>query len=282
MPLETYLKQINDYPLLSPEQEKELGRRVQQGDDEARQRFINSNLRLVVRFANSYAKGNQELLQELIQQGNMGLIRAVEKYDPERPNRFSSYAVWWIKAAIRGYLPWTDMIWIPASQKRLHKKIINKLLEEYEKQGVELSEEEFDEEIRRRGKSGRSWYAIKQGLCDGGRYETVSLHTKSPDEGGKVLEEVLEAEEDNAEEVAMGAEKAECVNRLIQDTPGMTAREQQVIRYIYGIPEENCIKKNRQEIGREYGLCRERIRQIERVAMQKLRRGISQEHRLLL
>jgi RNA polymerase primary sigma factor len=258
--LRVYLREIGRHRLLNGTEEIELGRAVKEGDRDARRRLIQSNLRLVVSIAKRY--NNRGLsFQDLIQEGGLGLIRAVEKFDPERGFKFSTYATWWIRQAItRALADKSRGIRVPVhvgeSMSKL-RKIVRLLVDEL---GRKPS---LDEIV---AKSGYSHDKVM--LTIGAFRELLSLDSKLRDESDTLLSDMIEDKsrplpEKNAEDGLLSLQVNNLLSRL-------STREQDIIKLRYGL---DCdVPKSLEELSRLLGVSRERIRQIECRALKKLRK----------
>ena len=259
-PLKIYLNEIGQIPLLDAEEEKELGRRSVDGDEEARRRLEEGNLRLVVSIAKHYT-GRGIPLMDLIQEGNIGLMRAVEKYDFTKENRFSTYASWWIKEAIQRAIDQQSReIRVPVHVAEAMKKVqcISKELQQ--SLGREATPEEIAEKL-----GDKSTEDVKNILSY--LQNPVSLETPVGEDGENNLGDMVEDKASPTPEEAMNllVQKEE-VSELLN---ALNDREKQVIRLRYGL--EDGKTHTLEEIGEELKVTRERVRQIESRAMEKLR-----------
>ncbi|MGH9549292.1 MAG: sigma-70 family RNA polymerase sigma factor [Terriglobales bacterium] len=258
--LRTYLREIGRHKLLNGTEEIELGRAVRQGDLEARRRLIQANLRLVVSIAKRYTNRGLSF-QDLIQEGGVGLIRAVEKYDPERGYKFSTYATWWIRQAItRGLADKARGIRVPVhvaeSMSKL-RKLVRQMVDE-------LGRKPSMEEIAHRAGLSRD----KVMLTIGAFRELVSLDAKLKDESDTLLAEMIEDQSlPTPEKVAEEGLLSIQVNNLLSR---LSTREQDIIKLRYGLVCE--APKSLEELAQLLGVSRERIRQIECRALKKLRK----------
>jgi RNA polymerase primary sigma factor len=261
-PLETYLREINVTPLLTAGEEKDLARRIGAGDTEARDRMVRANLRLVVNIARGYT-GKGLALQDLIEEGNLGLLRAVEGFDPDMNTRFSTYAGYWIKQSIkRGLINTAKDVRLPAYMVELlakWRRATNTLADEF---GRPPTEEEVAALL---GLSKKKLGILKKAV-------RVSNGPHQADGGGEGqgLEETLpdgRATSPGAEMV--GADDLKHVMVLLDK---MEAREAAVLRMRFGLNGEEA--KTLKEIGECLGLTRERVRQIEGEALAKLNREL--------
>ena len=258
--LRTYLREIGRHRLLNGKEEIELGRAVREGNNEARRRLIQSNLRLVVSIAKRY--NNRGLsFQDLIQEGGVGLIRAVEKFDPERGYKFSTYATWWVRQAItRALADKSRGIRVPVhvgeTMSKL-RKIVREFLDEH---GRKPS---VDEIVDRSG-----FTKDKVLLTIGAFREQLSLDAKLRDESETLLADMIEDKsrplpESAAEESLLSLQVKRLLSRL-------SDREQDIIQFRYGL---NCDSpKSLEELSHLLGVSRERIRQIECRALKKLKK----------
>ena len=259
-PLKIYLNEIGQIPLLDAEEEKELGRRSVDGDEEARRRLEEGNLRLVVSIAKHYT-GRGIPLMDLIQEGNIGLMRAVEKYDFTKENRFSTYASWWIKEAIQRAIDQQSReIRVPVHVAEAMKKVQRIAKELQQSLGREATPEEIAEKL-----GDKSTEDVKNILSY--LQNPVSLETPVGEDGENNLGDMVEDKASPTPEEAMNllVQKEE-VSELLN---ALNDREKQVIRLRYGL--EDGKTHTLEEIGEELKVTRERVRQIESRAMEKLR-----------
>jgi len=259
--LNTYIREIAKFTPLEPEAEKELGRRIQDGDQEALQSMVEANLRFVVHYAKRY-RGLGLAYMDLIHEGNLGLMEAAKRFDPGRNVKFISYAVWWVRQAILHALSEHARVF------RLPQKLsgqVSKLRSQRERLKVELERAPTTEELAER--TDRSAQEVEALLIAGS--DDVSLSAAVGDEGGLELGDTLEQEIIPSVEVEMIRDSFE---QRIQSMVGdLDEKEREVIRMRFGLDGEEPLTL--QEIGETMALSRERIRQIESRAKEKLRRS---------
>lgn len=261
-PLETYLREINETPLLSAEQEKELAHRIAVGDSEARDLMVRANLRLVVNIARGYS--NKGLaLQDLIEEGNLGLLRAVEGFDPTMGTRFSTYASYWIKQSIKRSLVNTaKTIRIPAYMVELLSKWRRASSRLTEVLGRSPTHEEV---ARILALPRKKVPIIKKAI----RVYNATPQTDQPETGWSLGEMVMDERAVGPEEELVTSDSLRHVKRLLES---MDPREATVLKMRFGL--NNHPPHTLKEIGMSLGLTRERVRQIENEALGKLSQSL--------
>ena len=258
-PVRMYLKEIGKVPLLSPEEELELATRMSQGDEEARHRMTEANLRLVVSIAKRYV-GRGMLFLDLIQEGNLGLIKAVEKFDHTKGYKFSTYATWWIRQAItRAIADQARTIRIPVHMVETINKTIRVSRQLLQELGHDPSAEEIARELDMPVEKVRDILKISQ--------EPVSLETPIGEEEDSHLGDFIP--DDDAPEPAEVASFTLLKEQLVEVLSTLTPREEKVLKLRFGI--EDGRTRTLEEVGKEFNVTRERIRQIEAKALRKLR-----------
>ena len=258
-PVRMYLKEIGKVPLLSAEEEIELAKKIEQGDENAKKRLAEANLRLVVSIAKRYV-GRGMLFLDLIQEGNLGLIKAVEKFDYRKGYKFSTYATWWIRQAItRAIADQARTIRIPVHMVETINKLIRVSRQLLQELGREPTPEEIAEEMDMPVDRVREILKISQ--------EPVSLETPIGEEEDSHLGDFIQ--DDNVPVPADAAAFTLLKEQLVEVLGTLTEREQKVLRLRFGLDDGRA--RTLEEVGKEFNVTRERIRQIEAKALRKLR-----------
>ncbi len=258
-PVRMYLKEIGKVPLLTAEEEIDLARRMEEGDESAKKRLAEANLRLVVSIAKRYV-GRGMLFLDLIQEGNLGLIKAVEKFDHHKGFKFSTYATWWIRQAItRAIADQARTIRIPVHMVETINKLIRVSRQLLQELGREPSPEEISEEMDMPVERVREIIKISQ--------EPVSLETPIGEEEDSHLGDFIQ--DDNVPVPAEAAANTLLKEQLTEVLETLTEREQKVLRLRFGLDDGKA--RTLEEVGKEFKVTRERIRQIEAKALRKLR-----------
>ena len=258
-PVRMYLKEIGKVPLLSAEEEIELAKKMEQGDENAKKRLAEANLRLVVSIAKRYV-GRGMLFLDLIQEGNLGLIKAVEKFDYRKGYKFSTYATWWIRQAItRAIADQARTIRIPVHMVETINKLIRVSRQLLQELGREPTPEEIAEEMDMPVDRVREILKSSQ--------EPVSLETPIGEEEDSHLGDFIQ--DDNVPVPADAAAFTLLKEQLVEVLGTLTEREQKVLRLRFGLDDGRA--RTLEEVGKEFNVTRERIRQIEAKALRKLR-----------
>ena len=258
-PVRMYLKEIGKVPLLSPDEEIELAKKIELGDEEAKKKLAESNLRLVVSIAKRYAGRGMQLL-DLIQEGNLGLIKAVEKFDYRKGYKFSTYATWWIRQAItRAIADQARTIRIPVHMVETINRLVRTQRQLVQKLGREATPEELAKELDMPVDRVREIMKISQ--------DPVSLETPIGEEEDSHLGDFIQ--DDNVEVPADAATYTLLHEQLMEVLSTLTEREQKVLRLRFGLDDGR--PRTLEEVGRQFNVTRERIRQIEAKALRKLR-----------
>lgn len=259
--LTAYLREIAQEKLLSPEEEVELAQRIKEGDREALEKLTKANLRFVVSVAKHYQ--NQGLaLADLINEGNIGLIKAAEKFDDTKGVKFISYAVWWIRQSIEQAIAEQGrIVRIPANQAESLRKI---------KKEADIFEQEHERrpsihEIS--DKTDLSPENIETALLGDARHVSVDAQTATGESSNTVIDIITSQQQPSADNALLTASLQEELKRALDC---LDKRERTIIEAVFGIGQD---EKTMAEIGREYGLTRERVRQIRNKAIKKLRKN---------
>lgn len=259
-PIHMYLKEIGQVPLLTSEQEIELARRVEQGDNDAKRQLEVANLRLVVSIAKHYT-GHGMSLMDLIQEGSLGLIRAVEKYDYKKGFRFSTYATWWIRQSItRAIADQGRTIRIPVHMVENINKVNRSARDLVQKLGRDPTPDELAKETHMPVERIREIQRISR--------EPVSMETPVGDEEDSSLGDFIR--DDTTPHPADEAARTMLREQIREILSDLTEREQQVLRLRYGLDDDRS--RTLEEVGKQLNVTRERIRQIEAKALRKLKR----------
>ncbi|HIV34711.1 MAG TPA: RNA polymerase sigma factor RpoD [Candidatus Blautia intestinigallinarum] len=258
-PVRMYLKEIGKVNLLTADEEIELAKRMEQGDENAKKRLAEANLRLVVSIAKRYV-GRGMLFLDLIQEGNLGLIKAVEKFDYRKGYKFSTYATWWIRQAItRAIADQARTIRIPVHMVETINKLIRVSRQLLQELGREPTPEEIAKEMDMSVDRVREILKISQ--------EPVSLETPIGEEEDSHLGDFIQ--DDNVPVPADAAAFTLLKEQLVEVLSTLTDREQKVLRLRFGLDDGRA--RTLEEVGKEFNVTRERIRQIEAKALRKLR-----------
>ncbi|PRR80136.1 RNA polymerase sigma factor SigA [Clostridium liquoris] len=254
-----YLKEIGKVDLLSKKEEVELAKGIEQGDEEAKNKLIEANLRLVVSISKKYV-GKGLTFLDLVQEGNIGLMKAVEKFDYRKGYRFSTYATWWIKQAVtRAISDQSRTIRIPVHMNELIYKVIKVKKELEQELDREPSEQEIAEELKIPLEKVKKVYAVSQ--------EPISLETPIGDSEDSYLENFIADERYIPDESVATSMLGDILTNILGT---LSPREERIVRLRYGLLDDGK-SRTLEEIGREFNLTRERIRQIENSAIKKLR-----------
>jgi RNA polymerase primary sigma factor len=267
--LNRYLREIGRIPLLTPQQEIELAAKIKKGDAAARERMINSNLRLVVTIAHDYANLGLPLL-DLISEGNIGLTKAVERFDPAKGAKLSTYAMWWIKQSIKRALAnQSKMIRLPVHLGDKIAKVRRVSLQMSDELGREPTDDELGEEI---GIASEKVARLKSvGI------RPASLDAAIGDDDSTEFGEMIGDEDAQTPfELLRDKNLRGEVNGLIEV---LDSREKKIISQRFGL--DGGKPKTLEDVGKNFGITRERIRQLQNIALSKLRRALSQKEDLL-
>ena len=265
-PVRMYLKEIGRVPLLSAEEEKELAERMAEGDEDAKNKLVEANLRLVVSIAKRYV-GKGMFFLDLIQEGNIGLMKAVDKFDYEKGFKFSTYATWWIRQAItRAIADQARTIRIPVHMVETIHKVSRYSRQMLQELGREATAEEIGEKMGISAEKVREIMKIAQ--------DPVSLETPIGEEEDSHLGDFIPDEEaPQPSEIASATILREVIERELHT---LTPREEHVIKLRFGLYDGRS--RTLEEVGKEFDITRERIRQIEAKALRKLRHPSRARH----
>jgi len=262
-----YLKELRKLPVLSQQEEIEYAKKIAQGDAEAKRKLIEANLRLVVKIAKKYANYGGVSTLDLIEEGNIGLIRAVEKYDPSRNCKFSTYATWWIKQSIeRAIANYSRTIRLPVHISSRINKITKTINSFTEKGESEPKPEDIAKHTGLNVDFVKNLFSVV--------IKTYSLETLIDDEGKLTLEDILP--NTSFEEPLSAYEHIKRVEEIASWLEALTNDEKKVIIMRYGLDDEE--PQTLEAIGKIFGVTRERIRQIEQKAINKLRKTVKRRN----
>jgi RNA polymerase primary sigma factor len=265
--LQLYLRQIGQYPLITVEEEVKLARRIKRGDKEARATMVRSNLRLVVKIARDYSNFGLPLL-DLISEGNIGLMKAVERFDPKKGGKLSTYAAWWIKQSIKRALAnQSKTIRLPVHLVDKIAKLRRVSAQMTEELGREPTDEELAEEI---GMAASKVAALKSAAI-----RPTSLDQPLNDEDSTALGDII-GDEEGQDPYEMLRDKD--LRDEVGDLLGvLDDRERKIINSRFGLDGQKT--KTLEEVGVKFGVTRERIRQLQNIALRKLRRALHKKER---
>src|SRR5438445_705565 len=260
--IKIYLREIGQIPLLTPEQEIELAAKIKKGDREARALMIRSNLRLVVKIAHDYANLGLPLL-DLISEGNIGLMKAVERFDPAKGGKLSTYAAWWIKQSIKRALAnQSKTIRLPVHLVDKISKMRRTAMRLQEEFGREPTDEELAEEL------GIS--SARVGQMRTAAIRPASLDAPIGDDDSNNFAEVVQ---DESADTPYEQLEEKTVTKMLQEmVTTLDQREATILRYRFGL--DGGTEKTLEEVGEKFGVTRERVRQIQNIALNKLRKMI--------
>jgi RNA polymerase primary sigma factor len=256
--LDTYLSDINEVPLLTPEQEIELAKRVQRGDLAAREHMIRANLRLVVSIAKNYVNRGLQFM-DLIEEGNIGLMRAVEKFDPKAGCRFSTYATWWIKQGIRRSLVNSvKTVRVPSYMSEIVSRWKATAMELGYRLGRQATTSEIAEQL---DLPENNWNVVRETVMSA----SAPAHSMSDDGAAAFAETIEDTRSVAPEEQILTAMELGRLRELLET---LDTRESRILKLRFGIGTEEPMTLK--AIGKRFGLTRERVRQMEQQALERL------------
>ena len=256
--LDTYLTDINEVPLLTPAQEIELSKRVQRGDLQAREHMIRANLRLVVSIAKNYVNRGLSFM-DLIEEGNIGLMKAVEKFDPKAGCRFSTYATWWIKQGIRRSLVNSvKTVRVPSYMSEIVARWKSTAMELTYRLGRQATSAEIAEELQL---PESNWNVVRETVLA----NSQPTHSMSEDTGAVLADSIADTRTRSPEEQALSAIELDRMRELLDL---LDSRESRILKLRFGIGTGEPMTQK--AIGKRFGLTRERVRQMEQQAIEKL------------
>lgn len=263
--LDIYLSEINEVPLLTAKQEIELAKRIQRGDMEAREHMIRANLRLVVSIAKNYVNRGLAFM-DLIEEGNIGLVRAVEKFDPAAGCRFSTYATWWIKQGIRRALVNTvKTVRVPSYMAELVSRWKATAMELGYKLGRPARTSEIAELL---GIPEENWDVVRETV----EATSQPVFSMNDDQNAGFAESIEDTRQPGPEQQALSAMEIQRLRELLE---GLDSRESRILKLRFGIGDEEPMTLK--AIGKRFGLTRERVRQMEQQALARLGAIMSHE-----
>lgn len=265
--LQVYLREIGQYPLLTPEEEVKLARKIKRGDAQARAQMVRSNLRLVVKIARDYANLGLPLM-DLISEGNIGLMKAVERFDPKKGGKLSTYAAWWIKQSIKRALAnQSKTIRLPVHLVDKISKLRRVAMRMAEELGREPTDEELAEEV---GMSPAKVTMLKTASI-----RPASLDAPIGDDDSTHFGDIVsDAEAQDPFEQLRDKDMQDEVDDLMEV---LDERERKIILSRFGLDGKRA--KTLEEVGQNFGVTRERIRQLQNIALRKMRRALSKKER---
>jgi RNA polymerase primary sigma factor len=266
--LEYYFRQIHDIPLLTPEEEIQLAKRIKKGDAQARAKMIQANLRLVVKIAHEYSRYGMPLV-DLVSEGNLGLMKAVDRFDPSKGGKLSTYAAWWIKQSIKRALAnQSKTIRLPVHLVDKIARMRRVAMQLAEELGREPTDEELADELFTTPKK-----IAKLRLASMRPSSLDAALTQDADSGtlGDLIAD--ESAKDPSQDLILENLKS----RLAEILPSLDTREQKILKLRFGIGVNNEKEMTLEEIGKKFNVTRERIRQLQKIALDKLKKILEEQ-----